>query len=104
MEVCHHNFSKRVLLQVGAFFLNQRLQKGLSIDEVAGRAGLDSSQLLVDYENGRRPVPSYEIFKIADAIGISERLISNMLYDIYLESALLGVEDEDHPLHGLKTK
>lgn len=99
MESNQHNFSRRVLLDVGSFFKNQRLLKNLTLEEVAQSAGLASPELLALYEDGSVPIPSYEIFKLSDAIGIPERIIANVLYDVYIESALLTSDEEDLPLY-----
>jgi hypothetical protein len=70
--------------KVGQFFRDRRLAAGQSVKHVASELGLQSHELLNDYETGAQPMPLDTIFALTNILNIPPEDVIELIMDLYI--------------------
>lgn len=73
--------------QIAAFFKERRLQAGLTEAQVVLALGLESVELLHEYEAGTKPISLDDIFTLTNLLNIPPEDVLALIYDVYSQGS-----------------
>jgi ribosome-binding protein aMBF1 (putative translation factor) len=70
--------------KIGQFFRDHRLAAGLSEEQLASELGLQSPEVLTDFETGAQPIPLDTIFAMTNVLNIPPEDVIELIMDLYI--------------------
>lgn len=73
--------------QIAVFFRERRIQAGLTEMQVVRDLGLESVELLREYEAGTTPIPLDDVFTLTNLLNIPPEDVMALIYDVYSQGS-----------------